>query len=142
MDSKPMLKGILAGLVAVSAAGCTMMNPQPAVPECGACTMEFRTVQVQVVDERGAAIEGMEVVVHNQRTGSELEVDQESGGFGSGMYAVVTDSNVDDVSEEGDTLHFRATDGARVAEGSFVVGRDRCSCHIVRESGPERLVAR
>jgi hypothetical protein len=103
--------------------------------------MEFRTVQVQVVDGSGAPIEDMDVVVRNERTGEVLEVDQESGGFGSGMYAVATDGNVSDLSEEGDRLLFRATDGARVAEGTFVVGRDRCSCHIVRESGPEQLTA-
>jgi hypothetical protein len=97
---------------------------------------------VQVVESGGTPVEGMDVVVRNERTGEVLEVDQESGGFGSGMYAVVTDGNVADLSEQGDPLAFRATDGTLVAEGTFVVGRDRCSCHIVRESGPERLVAR
>lgn len=132
---------LLACALTLTAAGCTMIN-QPAGPECGACTMEFRTVQVQIVDDRGAPIEGMDVVVRNERTGIDIELDQESGGFGSGMYAVVTDGNVHDLSEEGDTLSFRATDGARVAEGRFVVGHDACACHIVRESGPEQIVAR
>jgi hypothetical protein len=121
---------------------CTTVNQQPTDPECGACTMEFRTVQVQVVDAAGTPLAGLDVVVTNERTGSTLDVDQESGGFGTGMYAVITDSNVNEVSEDGDRLHFRATDGTRVAEGTFVVGRDRCACHIVREEGPEQLVAR
>jgi hypothetical protein len=129
-------------LAALVASGCTMINPQEANPECGACTMEFRTVQVQVVDTGGTPVQELEVVVRNERTGEILDVDQESGGFGAGMYAVVTDGNVDDLSETGDRLVFRATDGTLVAEGTFVVGRDRCSCHIVRETGPERLVAR
>jgi hypothetical protein len=118
-----------------------MIQQQPGEPECGACTMEFRTVQVRVVDGSGEPIEGLQVVVRNERTGEVLDVNQESGGFGSGMYAVATDGNVSDVSVEGDQLAFRATDGSRVAEGIFVVGRDECSCHIVRESGPERITA-
>jgi hypothetical protein len=100
-------------------------------------------VQVRVVDAQGRPVEGLLPTVRNERTGQTLDVRQEDAGtFGTGMYAVATDANVTDVSEDGDRLLFRASGGDVTAEGTFVVGRDACACHIDRRSGPDELVAR
>jgi len=131
---------IIAAAVLLSA-GCTTAQA-PGADDC-MCTMEFRTVGVEVVDAAGAAVAGLDVTVTNTRTGRHLDVTQDAAGpQAPGRYVVVTDANVDDVGEQGDELLFRAVGQGRTAEGTFVIGRDACACHVDRRSGPERLVAR
>jgi uncharacterized protein YceK len=124
--------------------GCSLFRSTdgPGPGECP-CTMEFRMITVRVVDEAGRPVEGLAVTVRNERTGATLEVRQEdAGAFGAGVYAVATDAHVEDVSEAGDRLAFRASGGGRTAEATVVVARDACACHIEKESGPEEVVAR
>ena len=131
---------LLATLV-IAAPGCSLTRA-PDAGDC-VCTMEFRMVQVRVVDSGGQPAAGLATVVRNVSTGRTVDVSQDAGGtLAPGTYTVVSDSNVEDVTEAGDRLTFRATGGGRTAEGIFVVGRDACSCHIDRREGPEEIVAR
>ncbi len=130
---------VLATLV-LAAPGCSLTRP-PDAGDC-MCTMEFRMVHVRVVDSDGQPVTGLTPVVRNERTGRTLDVSHDGGALAPGTYTVVSDSNVEDVSEAGDRLTFRATGGGRTAEGVFVVARDACSCHIDRREGPEEIVAR
>jgi hypothetical protein len=124
----------------LAAPGCSTVSE--GAGDC-VCTMEFRTVQVRVVDAAGQPVGDLDVTVTNQRSGETLDVQQEAAGPpAAGTYTVVTDGNVDDVSVEGDDLLFRATGHGRTAEATFVVGRDACACHIDRREGPEQIVAR
>jgi len=105
--------------------------------------MEFRTITVRVVDDAGRPVEGLAVTVTNERTGAVVEVDQDAAGPpAAGTYVVISDAQVQAVSEAGDRLAFRATDGTRTAEAVVVVSRDACACHVEKESGPEEVVAR
>jgi hypothetical protein len=129
----------LSALV-LAAPGCSTVSE--GAGDC-VCTMEFRTIQVRVVDGAGRPVGDLDVTVTNRRSGEVLDVQQNAAGpAATGTYTVVTDSNVDDVSVEGDELLFRATGQGRTAEATFIVGRDACACHIDRREGPEQIVAR
>ena len=122
--------------------GCSLIRSNDGGDEC-VCTLEFRTVTVRVVDAAGQPVPGLDVTVTNERTGAVLDVDQANVAPNEqGVYAVVTDGEVNDVSEAGDPLRFRAEGGGRTAEATFVVGRDACACHIDKRSGPEEVTAR
>lgn len=124
----------------LAAPGCSTTNE--GAGDC-VCTMEFRTIQVRVVDPAGGPAADLDVTVTNTRTGETLDVQQDAAGPAApGTYTVATDSNVNDVSVEGDELHFRAAGAGRTAEATFVVGRDSCACHIDRREGPDEIVAR
>lgn len=121
------------------ASGCSLVRNHdgPGDGQC-MCTMEFRSVTVNVSDANGVPVSGLAVTVTNERTGAVLDVPQDAMS-GSGTYAVATDGNVSDVSEAGDRLRFHAQGGGRTADAVFVVSRDACACHITKESGPESV---
>jgi hypothetical protein len=137
---RPLALALLVALPAVG--GCSLTRPNDGPGDC-ICTMEFRTIGVRVVDAAGQPVTGLAVTVTNERTGAVVEVDQDAAGPpAAGSYVVISDAQVQAVSEAGDRLTFRATGGGRVAEATFVVSRDACSCHIEKESGPDEIVAR
>ncbi len=137
---------LLALPLALLAGGCSLVRSHNGEPEGSGdcmCTMEYRTIGVRVVDAAGQPVTGLAVTVTNTRTGDVLDVDQSNAAPGTtGAYVVLTDSQVQAVSEAGDTLRFHATGGGRTADAEFVVYRDACACHINKRSGPEQITAR
>ncbi|HLT48213.1 MAG TPA: hypothetical protein VK002_13345 [Rubricoccaceae bacterium] len=116
--------------------------PRPGGDGDVACTLEFRTYTVQVVDEADQPVGGLTPTVRNLRTGEVLDL-RDTGDVlagGEGRYLVVTDAQLEQLSARGDSLHFRATGDGLVAEAEFVFSGG--PCHVEKESGPEQIVAR
>lgn len=109
--------------------------------EC-ACTLEFRSFTVLVVDASETPVEGLSVTIRNERTGDVLDPTPVTGEQGDdGIYTIITDSEINTLATDGDTVTFEATGGGLTAEASFVFGSDACRCHVVRISGPETITA-
>ena len=139
ISARPSLRPLLAAFALVAvlplmAAGCP-----PGTAGC-ACTMEYRTITVRVVDAEGAPVEGLQATVTNETTGRVLDMGEEEP-FEPGAYLVATDAHTNTLSEGGDRLRFRAENDALAAEATFVVGVDDCRCHVDKRSGPAVITA-
>lgn len=113
----------LIGLSAVTVVGCETQT---------FCTEEFRSVGFTWTTPPLPA----SVVTINDRTGDTLSVlDQGYEDF----FAVVDDSNMKDLSFEGDSLNVTVLDSLGIVRATawLVVGKDQC--HIVYRSGPQFL---
>ncbi len=108
-----------------------------------ACTMEFRTFSVAVVNEAGEPVTGLEPVVTMVRTGEELDPsDMGLGDPASGVYLVMTDGNAALIQQDEEPVRFTATTGQLSVTGDFVFGMTMCRCHVEQLSGPDTLVIR
>ncbi len=111
--------------------------------ETVACTMEFRTFSVAVVNEAGEPVTGLAPVVTMVRTGEELDLsDMGPGDPESGVYLVMTDGNAALIQQDEEPVRFTATTGQLSVTGDFVFGMTRCRCHVEQLSGPDTLVMR
>ncbi len=116
-------------------AGCSIFDPARGGPQ--ACTMEFRTYTVRVVDAAGEPVEGLTTTVRNERTGEVLAFDDGSIFPENGTYLVATDGHT--FRRGGDPVSFHAEGDGLTASASFEFAFD--GCHVVKESGPEQIVA-
>ena len=111
--------------------------------ETVACTMEFRTFSVAVVNEAGEPVTGLEPVVTMMRTGEELDFsDMGPGDPESGVYLVMTDGNGSLIQQDEEPVRLTATTGQLSVTGDFVFGMTMCRCHVEQLSGPNTLVMR
>lgn len=131
------MRTLFAALALALAAGCS--NTQQAGGDV-ACTMEYRTVTVAVVDAAGAPLGGLTPTVRNLRTGQVLAFEGEEPYGGEGSYLVATDDHRAALRASGDRLQFRAEGDGVAAEAEFVVSGG--PCHVAKESGPDQITAR
>lgn len=106
-----------------------------------ACTLEFRTIQVRVVDALGRPIEGLQAQSVLENGGHPLyEYDSSDPTFGTGgFYTVGSDADLDLLSIDGDAVVFTATGSSVQAEARFVLADD--GCHVTKEDGPTEITA-
>ncbi len=112
------------------------LDSDPSLP-C-ACTLEFRFFTVTVVDASGQPAEGVSISVRRVSDGALLTVNS-SLGQGSGVYVILTDGNIQDVSEAGTTVEVVGTLGELGFTAEYVFDRDACQCHVNKISGPETV---
>ena len=102
------------------------------------CTLEFRFFTVTVLDVAGQPAEGVSISVRRVSDGAVL-TENSSLDPGPGVYVILSDGNIDDVSEDGTTVEVVGTleDMGFMAE--YVFGRDACQCHVNKISGPDTV---
>lgn len=113
--------------------------------ECNtvACTMEFRTFSVAVVNDAGEPVAGLEPVVTLVRTGEELDFSNMGPGDpANGNYLVMTDGHGALIEQDEEPVRFTATTGGLSVTGDFVFGVTMCRCHVEQLAGPDTLVMR
>ena len=109
--------------------------------ETVACTMEFRSFAVTVVNEAGEPVTNLEPVITLVRTGEELDFsDMGPGDPESGVYALMTDGHGSLIEQDEESVRFTATTGELSVTGDFVFGMTMCRCHVEQLSGPDTLV--
>ncbi len=105
------------------------------VTEVCTCTTEFRFFTVTVVDAQGQPAGDVEISATRVSDGMDLTPDDM--GFGQpGVYVILTDNAVDDVTEEGTRVEVVGTRGDTGFRAEFVFSRDDCQCHVSQVSGP------
>jgi hypothetical protein len=121
-------------LVAAALAGC---DDEP-TGGC-ACTEEFRTFTVTVLDDAMQPAQGVTLTRTNLRTGRVLE----PGWLGllvPGTYLVTDDGDRDEFSSAGDTVRVTGTQPGASFTADFVFAvPDPCRCHVVRLAGPDTV---
>jgi hypothetical protein len=105
-----------------------------------ACTEEFRTYTLAVVDETGAAVADALITRTHARTGEILEPGW-LGMLQPGVYLIADDGMLDRFSSRGDTVRVHGTkdDRAFVADFVFAVPA-QCRCHVELVSGPDSVI--
>ncbi len=105
-----------------------------------ACTEEFRTYTLEVVDGLGQPLNDVVLTRTNLRTGKVLD----PGWLGllqDGHYVVADDGQLDEFSGDGDVLRVVGERNGQsfTVDLTFAVP-EPCRCHVERLSGPARVV--
>ena len=104
-----------------------------------ACTEEYRTYTLLVIDQGGAPVPDAIITRTHLRTGEVLEPGW-LGMLQPGVYLVADDGMLDVFSSEGDTVRVTGTGGAAAFAADFVFAvPDPCRCHVERVSGPDSV---
>ena len=131
------MKRIILFLISIIISSCSEIDK-----DC-ACTEEFRSYLVTVVDTLGIPVGSLTVTIKD-KDGDELDVQQDQYFTNEGKYMILTDSFTHIMCACGtpQKIYFSATDGSRTANGEFMFNTDECKCHINKVSGPDTLVLR
>lgn len=107
-----------------------------------ACTEEFRTYPVSVVDDTGALVADIAITRLHVRTGAVL-VPGWSGILEPGVYVVADDAMRDAFSSHGDTVRVTGMKEGKTFSADFVFAvPEPCRCHVELRHGPDTVVIR
>lgn len=96
----------------------------------GVCTLEFRTIVVEVLDSNGNRVNFDEFTVTNLQTGERVELEWEQGD----LYPIADDSMTNDIPQGGQQFELVGfIGGFEVLRQVYLVGSD--CCHIVLLDG-------
>ena len=105
-----------------------------------ACTDEFRTIAVEVVNASGRPVSGLTAQSVLERNGQPLADASDALPDEDGLYAVASDADLDALSIDGERVVFTATGDRIIAQATYVIADD--GCHVTREDGPTEITAR
>ena len=111
----------------------------PGLADPVACTEEFRSWNVVVVDTAGTPIDGLTVQVVRKSTGELLSYGDPS--FSAGSYQIMDDGMAASIRIDGETIEAGTSGGAATFESVWEFGADAWRCHVERLSGPDTVVA-
>ena len=126
-----MTKLPLAFLLLVAVTGACS---DPAAP-VDRCTQQFNLFTVTVLDTAGEPAANVEIMVRRVEDGAVLVNDFVLPT--PGVYVILTDNNLDDVSESGTAVVVIGTLGDAGFTEAYVFNRD--SCHVWKLSGPDTV---
>ena len=126
---------LLVALTAVAGpAACG--SDEPGGPDLCACTEEFRSFTVKLVDSDGAPLRNVEFDVTILRTGEKVVVVE----WVPGVYTVFDDSFTSQILPN-EIVRVKAIKDASVAVRDFIFTVDEpCRCHVQQVSGPSVIV--
>ncbi len=128
------LMALLAVLPAGGPAACGSADPQD--PDLCACTEEFRSFTVKLVDSDGSPLRGVNFDVTILRTGEKVNVVE----WVPGVYTVFDDSFTSQILPD-EVIRVKAIKDASIATRDFIFTVDEpCRCHVQKVSGPEVIV--
>lgn len=105
-----------------------------------ACTEEFRSYTVTVLDDAMQPMNGVALTRTNLRTGRVLEPGW-LGLLAPGVYVVTDDGLRDEFSSDGDVVRVTGSQGGASFTADFVFAvPEPCRCHVVRLAGPDTVV--
>jgi len=128
-----MKKNLLLIVVCLTGASCLVNKEKRDIPI--ACTEEFRTISVLLINEKGEPVLNASTYTVNQ-TGDTLLTTQT--GFYPGSYVVLSDNEKNRLGNQPVNIRFEAFIDSLTTNGSFQVSAD--ACHISYISGPDTLV--
>ena len=125
--------------MAASLAGaCGNLGDPPAGNDC-ACTEEFRTFTLTVVDELIVPVSDVTLTEILVRTGEHIGFSDPE--VAQGVYKILDDSFKDRISQSGDRIRMTGSkSGVGVFLTDFVFETDPCRCHINKVSGPDTAI--
>ena len=112
-------------------------DPDPTDPI--ACTEEFRSWNVVVVDAVGTPIDGLTVQVVRTSTGALLPYGGPS--FSVGSYRIMDDGRAASIRIHGETIEAGASGAGGTFDAAWEFGADAWRCHVEKLSGPDTVIA-
>jgi hypothetical protein len=115
---------------------------EPSDCEDKICTENFVSVHINFTDKDGKGIPVKNYSAVNQRTGQEIRA---TGAayltLIAGTFIVVTDSDIEKLSAEGDEIKITGTYEATGQTKSAIlkVSGGKCACHVEKLSGPDKI---
>lgn len=82
--------------------------------------------------------EGVSISVRRVSDGADL-TEPDDIFTGPEVYLILTDGNIDDVSEDGTAIEVVGTLGDTGFTAQYVFDRDSCQCHVNKISGPDTV---
>ena len=101
-----------------------------------ACTEEFRSYHLTVVDGAGEPADGVDVRVVRVLTGERLDFGSPAGT--PGVYVIMDDSFTDRIAAD-ESFQVGGVRGAASFTTEFRFGTDECRCHVLRLAGPDSV---
>ena len=127
---------VLPFVTCVALSGFTCSDP--ATP-C-ACTEEFRTYTVRVIDAASQPVSDVTITRVNLRTDEILQPGW-LGMLEPGYYLVADDGMLDLFSSDGDTVRVSgAKDGVTFVADFVFATPEPCRCHVVKLAGPDLAI--
>ena len=112
-------------------------DPDPNDPI--ACTEEFRSWSVVVVDSAGNPIDGLTVQVVRASSGAQLPYGEPA--FSAGSYRIMDDGMAAEIRIEGETIEARTSGAGATFDAEWEFGADAWRCHVEKLSGPDTVTA-
>jgi len=105
-------------------------------PDLCACTEEFRSFTVKLVDTDGSPLRGVNFDVTILRTGEKVNVVE----WVPGVYTVFDDNFTSQILPD-EVIRVKAIKDASIATRDFIFTVDEpCRCHVQKVSGPDVIV--
>ena len=123
------------------AAALTSCSSEPDGTSPPACTEEFRSWTVTVVDSDGHPVDGLDVEVTRVLTGELLPYGDPSH-FAPGEYRIMDDGMAATIRVQGETIRADGSGSEREFRASWEFGADAWRCHVERRSGPDTVIVR
>jgi hypothetical protein len=101
-----------------------------------ACTEEFRSYHLTVVDGAGEPADGVDVRVVRVLTGERLDFGSPAGT--PGVYVIMDDSFTDRIAAD-ESFQVGGVRGEASFTTEFRFGTDECRCHVLRFAGPDSV---
>lgn len=102
-----------------------------------ACTEEFRTYVIVVVNAAGTPVTNLTPSVTLVRTGQAITPRASPVG---GTYPVLSDAELPLIQSSGDMVRFEVASGQESGTADITFAATPCRCHIEKVSGPDTLV--
>ncbi|NOX17084.1 MAG: hypothetical protein GXO87_02240 [Chlorobi bacterium] len=103
------------------------------------CTDEFRSEYVFILDSEGVPLDSLQTLMINETTGDTLANNNGAFVYERGMYWLIDDNYVKDLTTAPQTFIFTAENGATSVGAVYQFATDNCKCHIEKVSGPDTL---
>jgi len=120
-------------LLSILVSSCATLDTNDCI-----CTMEYRSIQVNIVDQKNNPVDSVAVTVTKVSDGKMYHWDLQDINH-LGLYNVMTDSYTRDFSTTPDTLRLLAEKREAKSSAVFLISTDDCHCHIQKISGPDTL---
>lgn len=123
---------VIATATALWLSGCDAVPPN----SC-ACTEEFRTFAIVVVNAAGAPVLGLTPTVTLVRTGEPITPPDPPY---AGHYAVFSDAELSLIQSSAEAVRFVVAGNQGSGAAELLFSTTACRCHIQKVSGPDTLV--
>ena len=123
----------------VAAAVLSLIGCAEASSNSCACTEEFRTYVIVVVNAVGTPVANLTPSVTLVRTGQPITPLASPVG---GTYPAFSDAELPLVQSSGDLVRFEVASGQASGTADITFAATPCRCHIEKVSGPDTLVLR
>lgn len=123
----------------IIAAGGIAVGCDDVTEDC-ACTLEFRSFTLTVLDPDSLPADSVDLRVASTRTGGVFDIRQIDLNLPVGTYVIFDDSFVQDIPTGGEPVRVTGSKDNLSFSADFIFDTDVCRCHVSKIAGPDSVV--